>query len=69
MIVNKKENLPSSGLSRPGWSQGKIERKRKGHKHIELVKYLKKQKQRNIEVTFIPIIISALSQHHKDKPY
>ena len=39
----KKENLPNCGLWCPGWSQSKIERKRKD-KYLDLARELKKKK-------------------------
>ena len=60
VIGNKKENMPNSGFYRPGGPQSKIKRKKKKRdKYLELARELKK-KIRNMKVTVIPVVISAL---------
>ena len=54
-IVNNKENLPNSGLCRPGRPQGKIKRKRR---YLVLVRELKKVS--NMKVVVISIVIGGL---------
>ena len=58
VIVNKKENLSSSGLCCPGGPQSENQRKWKERKVLKLCP--KTEKIRNKEVTVIPIINNAL---------
>ena len=67
IIIDKKENLPNSGLCRPGRPESKKEKKKpkkqkkqKKDKGLDLTRELKKTKQWIIKVTVIPTVIGAL---------